>query len=130
VAGMAGSVDTKSSISNGSSALATVEAEAIEFVRTDEDLAHDINAEHGLVETYKHNTIEHAIRCGELLQEMKRRVGHGNWLAWVREHFQASERTARNYKIAKSAAVADLNDDHGAGEALYAASREARGVTA
>jgi Protein of unknown function (DUF3102) len=112
VAGMAGSVYAKSSILNGSSALATVEAEAIEFVRGDEDLAGEINAEHGLVETYKHNTIEHAIRCGELLREMKRRVGHGNWLAWVQEHFQASERTARNYmEIAKSAAVADLNED-------------------
>ena len=51
-------------------------------------------------------------RCGELLLEMKRRVGHGNWLLWVGEHFNASERTARNYmEIAKSAAVADLSDD-------------------
>jgi len=58
------------------------------------------------------NTIQHAIRCGELLLEMKRRVGHGNWLAWVDEHFQASERTARNYiQIAKTATVADLHDD-------------------
>jgi hypothetical protein len=43
---------------------------------------------------------------------MKRRVGHGNWLAWVQKHFEASERTARNYmEIARSAAVADLRDD-------------------
>ncbi len=81
-------------------------------VRSDDDLAREINAEHGHVETYKHNTIQHAIRCGELLLEMKQRVGHGNWLAWVQEHFEASERTARNYmEIAKSAAVADLGDD-------------------
>jgi hypothetical protein len=86
-----------------------VEAEVIEPVRSDEDLAHEINAEHGLVETYKHNTIRHAIRCGELPLQMKRRVGHGNRPARVQEHFQASERTARNYKIAKSAAVADLS---------------------
>ncbi len=80
-------------------------------VRTD-DLVREINAEHGHVETYKHNTIQHAIRCGELLLEMKQRVGHGNWLAWVQEHFEASERTARNYmEIAKSAAVADLHND-------------------
>jgi hypothetical protein len=83
-----------------------------ELVRTNDDLAREINAEHGQVETYKHNTIQHAIRCGELLLEMKQRVGHGNWLTWVQEHFEASERTARNYmEIAKSAAVADLQDD-------------------
>lgn len=76
------------------------------------DLAREINTEHGHVEAYKRNTIQHAIRCGELLLEMKRRVGHGNWLAWVHEHFEASERTARNYmEIAKSAAVADLKED-------------------
>lgn len=83
-----------------------------EPVRSDDDLVREINAEHGQVETYKHNTIQHAIRCGDLLLEMKQRVGHGNWLAWVQEHFEASERTARNYmEIAKSAAVADLRDD-------------------
>jgi hypothetical protein len=83
-----------------------------DLVRTDGDLAHAINTEHGHVEMYKHNTIQHAIRCGELLLEMKQRVGHGKWLAWVEEHFEASERTARNYmEIAKSAAVADLNED-------------------
>jgi hypothetical protein len=81
-------------------------------VRSDEEMAREINTEHGHVETYKRNTIQHAIRCGEMLLEMKRRVGHGNWLAWVEEHFEASERTARNYmEIAKSAAVADLHDD-------------------
>jgi hypothetical protein len=79
---------------------------------TNDDLTREINAEHGHVERYKRNTIRHAIRCGELLLEMKQRVGHGNWLAWVDEHFEASERTARNYmEIAKSAAVADLSED-------------------
>jgi hypothetical protein len=83
-----------------------------DLVRTNDDLAREINTEHGHVEAHKHKTIEHAIRCGELLLEMKQRVGHGNWLAWVEEHFEASERTARNYmEIAKSAAVADLSDE-------------------
>jgi Protein of unknown function (DUF3102) len=79
---------------------------------TNDDLAREINTEHSHVETYKRNTIKHAIRCGQLLLEMKQRVGHGKWLAWVQEHFEASERTARNYmEIAKSAAVADLSED-------------------
>ena len=90
-------------------------------VRTDDDLVREINAEHGHVEMYKHNTIQHAIRCGQLLAEMKQRVGHGNWLAWVQEHFEASERTARNYmEIAKSAAVADFHDDTTMRSALLA----------
>jgi hypothetical protein len=81
-------------------------------VRTDEDLTQEINTEHTRVETHKRTMIQHAIRCGELLLEMKQRVGHGHWLAWVEEHFEASERTARNYmEIAKSAAVADLSDE-------------------
>jgi hypothetical protein len=87
-------------------------APSSEPVRSDEEIAREINTEHGHVEAHKRNTIQHAIRCGELLLEMKRRVGHGNWLVWVGEHFEASERTARNYmEIAKSAAVADLSDD-------------------
>jgi Protein of unknown function (DUF3102) len=82
-----------------------------DIVHTDDDLVREINTEHGHVETHKRSAIKHAIRCGELLLEMKQRVGHGNWLSWVEENFQASERTARNYmEIAKSAAVADLSD--------------------
>jgi hypothetical protein len=112
VMGVAGSVYVASSMSSGSSAPATLDADVGDLRRTDDDLAREINAEHGLVETYKHNTIEHAIRCGELHREMKRCVGHDNRLPWVQEHFQASERTARNYmEIAKSAAVGDLSQD-------------------
>lgn len=96
-------------------------------VRSDDDLVREINAEHGHVETYKHNTIQHAIRCGELLLEMKQRVGHGNWLDWVQEHFEASERTARNYmEIAKSAAVAELRDDTTMRSALRALASRSR----
>jgi len=110
-------------MTSGSNALATAEAEAIELLRGDKDLAGGINAEHGLVETYKHNTIRH----GELPREMKRRAGHSNRPARAREHFGTSGRTARNHKIAKSAPGEEL-DDRRAGEALYAASREAHQV--
>jgi hypothetical protein len=100
---------------------------ASELARTDDDLAQAINAEHGRVEEHKHKTIRHAIRCGELLLEMKQRVGHGNWLAWVAEHFEASERTARNYmEIAKSATVADLDEDMTMRSALRALAAPSR----
>jgi hypothetical protein len=98
-----------------------------DLLRTDDDLVRAINAEHIHVETHKHKTIGHAIRCGELLLEMKQRVGHGNWLAWVDEHFEASERTARNYmEIAKSAAVADLDADTTMRSALRALAAPSR----
>jgi len=100
-----------------------------DILPTDEDLAHEINAEHDLVETYKHNTIRHAIRRGELPREMKRRVGHGNRPARAREHFGASERTARNHKIAKSAAVADLSQDTTMRSALCALASPAKPST-
>jgi hypothetical protein len=117
----------ESSMTGSSSALATLDADVGVLLRNDGDLAREINVEHGHVETYKQNTIQHAIRCGELLLEMKRRVGHGNWLAWLGEHFEASERTARNYmEIAKSAAVADLKDETTMRSALRALASPSR----
>jgi vacuolar-type H+-ATPase subunit D/Vma8 len=127
LAGMAGSLDVENSMTASSSALAALDVDVSVLLRTDDDLAREINSEHGHVEMYKHNTIQHAIRCGELLLEMKQRVGHGNWLAWVHEHFEASERTARNYmEIAKSAAVADLKDDTTMRSALRALASRSR----
>jgi hypothetical protein len=124
---MAVSLDVESSMAGSSTALATLDADVGECLRSDEDLAREINTEHGQVETYKRNTVQHAIRCGDLLLEMKRRVGHGNWLAWLGEHFEASERTARNYmEIAKSAAVADLRDDTTMRSALRALASPSR----
>jgi hypothetical protein len=102
-------------------------------VRRDEDLVREINVEQGHVETHKRNTIQDAIRCGELLLEMKERVGRGHWFAWVGEHFEASESTAvsvpaRLPSIRRSfgQAARDQLDDHRASEVLYKASREAR----
>ena len=39
----------------------------------------------------------YAIECGELLQQIKRHLGHGGWLQWLREDWQHSERTAERY---------------------------------
>ncbi len=81
------------------------------------DLAHRINAEHTEIGRALKAGIEHAIVAGELLIEAKRQLKHGQWLPWLREHCQISERTASLYmrlarhKVeleAKSATVADL----------------------
>jgi len=41
--------------------------------------------------------VYYAIECGELLQQIKARLGHGGWLQWLREDWQHSERTAERY---------------------------------
>jgi hypothetical protein len=54
------------------------------------------------------------IEAGKLLLEIKSELNHGEWLPWLREHFDLSERTARNYMTVaeyvagKSATVADF----------------------
>lgn len=47
--------------------------------------------------------VQHAIRAGSALVEVKFRVGHGKFLAWLRENFRGSEDTAGRYmKIFKN----------------------------
>jgi hypothetical protein len=83
------------------------------------DLAARINAEHKAVATTLRDSVAHAITAGELLIEAKDRLAHGEWLPWLREHCNISERTAQLYMRtaknraaiearAKSATVADL----------------------
>ena len=61
------------------------------------ELARDINREHGLVETHVANAMQHAITCGQILHDAKEKAGHGNWLVWLAENFNASVDTAENY---------------------------------
>ena len=80
-------------------------------------LAEQINAEHEATEATARASIQHARAAGELLGQVKAQVGHGNWLPWLREHCQFSERTARRYMqisdqwadLANRTRVADLS---------------------
>lgn len=45
----------------------------------------------------KRQTAANIIEIGKRLIEAKKLVGHGNWLAYLREQVQFSERTARNF---------------------------------
>lgn len=82
------------------------------------DLAARINERHQAASTAARSAVLCAREAGELLLQAKAAVGHGNWLAWLREHTEVSERTAQVYmRLArhldqlgpeKSAAVADL----------------------
>lgn len=63
----------------------------------DESLIDEINRQHKTVEDAAARTLEHAIECGRLLATAKDRVGHGEWLRWLGDNFDGSERTARDY---------------------------------
>jgi hypothetical protein len=70
------------------------------IVRSAEDLAAlavAINAAHeaGLEATRKR--LEHYRHAGELLHQAKGKVGHGNWLSWVKRHVKCSRMQANRY---------------------------------
>ena len=67
------------------------------------------------------NDIANIIKRGELLQEAKDQVEHGQWLPWLEENFDMDERTAqRAMAVAKLAAKYDrLSDLRLTKSALY-----------
>jgi tRNA(Ile)-lysidine synthase TilS/MesJ len=86
-----------------------------------EDLANRIKAAHaGVLEASK-NVVQKAIQAGMALREAKAKLVHGEWLPWLKDNCNVSERHANNYmKLAankpkldeklqlKSATIADL----------------------
>jgi Protein of unknown function (DUF3102) len=77
------------------------------------DAAGRIDAEHEAATAHFANALEHAVTAGELLIEAKTRLGHGQWLGWLRTNCRVPERTAQHYmrlarRIGKSAKLADL----------------------
>lgn len=78
-----------------------------ETARADLDLDDEALAQHAVIEL-RHMQV-HGIRAGVYLLELKRRVGHGNFLAALRE-LGVDERTARNM-MAAAAYVATLPPD-------------------
>lgn len=61
------------------------------------DLSGEIRSEYEQAETLGRDAVAHAIRCGELLQQQKDALGHGEWLPWVEANFVGSIKTASNY---------------------------------
>jgi hypothetical protein len=89
---------------------------------SEEELAKSIKEKISMMLTSFRSSVTHAMEVGDLLNEAKSRVGHGNFEAWLTTHCQLSFRTARRYmKMAKerakieaqlttkSASLADLN---------------------
>ena len=60
-------------------------------------LASRANEAHGSVQSHLRKAIHHAKEAGDALRTAKQRVGHGNWLKWLKENFDASAETAGVY---------------------------------
>ena len=76
-------------------------------------LAEEIKLAHLGVRDAARTAAQHAIDAGERLIEAKTLVAHGQWLPWLKEHCEISERSAQLYmKIVrlgfKSETVADI----------------------
>lgn len=50
-----------------------------------------------LAETAAGSALKHAIETGELLEEKKRRLPHGEWLVWLKDFFSGHQTTASDY---------------------------------
>ena len=81
------------------------------------DLASQINQEHDACEQAYRSGLDHARRAGNLLNQVKIQIRHGQWLSWLAENCSISERTAQAYmrvdrewaKLEESATIADLS---------------------
>src|SRR5260221_10456434 len=62
-----------------------------------DDLAQRIKTYHAQVIDAARNVVGKAISAGLLLKEAKGKVPHGEWLSWLDEHCELSERTAHRY---------------------------------
>jgi hypothetical protein len=62
-----------------------------------DDLAQRIKTYHAGVLEAARNVVVKAISAGLLLKEAKGKVPHGEWLSWLDEHCELSERTAHRY---------------------------------
>lgn len=58
-------------------------------------LATQIRAEHAAASAAARDAITHAINAGLLLLEAKGKLPHGQWLPWLSEHYELSERQAQ-----------------------------------
>lgn len=62
-----------------------------------EALAGEINAAHAECEAAAHTSLQHAMRAGDLLRQVKDGLPHGEWGAWIKQHCTFSERLAQTY---------------------------------
>ena len=62
-------------------------------------LAERIKQEHQAVRNAAKGVVSRAIAAGSALNEARSKMDHGQWLPWLRDHCELSERTAYNYML-------------------------------
>jgi len=74
------------------------------------DLAAHIRSEHEAVCHSARQTLQHAIKAGDLLLQAKQLVEHGRWSDWLDHHCDVSQRSAQAYmRLAKNRSVVEAN---------------------
>lgn len=82
---------------------------------TMKDAATELDRLHSQIENKLRSTVQDAIRAGEILTQVKERLGHGEFLPWLNSSCSFSQRTAYNYLSVyshsdKIATVANLQE--------------------
>lgn len=75
------------------------------MAKTPVPTAKEINEAHQFAKECAETAIEHAIRCGQLLQRKKDELGHGAFGEWVETYCKFSYRSARSYMQAADKAA-------------------------
>lgn len=60
-------------------------------------LDEQINIEHEAVLNSLSSAVRHAMKCGDLMNQKKVSLPHGQWVPWVERHFKGSRSTAERY---------------------------------
>lgn len=76
-----------------------------------ETLAEMANEAAAACEASGRKTVEHAIRCGRALLAIRPQIPHGEWLDWLKDHFDHSRQLASQYmEIANCQRASNLED--------------------
>ena len=108
-----------------------MEADSISMMKDDtENITREIISRHEAIVSSMRRSIEEAIKIGELLTQVKKKLKHGQFLPWIEKKLPFAERTAQNYMRLyvyrdKTATLADLQSAYMLIEKLEAQDRTA-----
>lgn len=112
--------------------------ETNEQLLTDEAIIAKINELHAQAEQYALSAkdlagkaVECAIKCGEILLQKKKALGHGNWLKWRKANLRFSDDTAERYmtlwrKTKELSSQSDSQEKSDGSNSAYVRNLEAR----
>ena len=61
------------------------------------ELLQQIKELHSQIQKDSKQSLQRALKLGSILETQKERVGHGNFIKWIKKFLPFSERTSRNY---------------------------------